>query len=94
MPFTSVRYANVFSHYGRWEFYTGGGEHVLYEQRTPASRELITNTLKRLDLPHAPCINFHYSARFSGEDRPVILTAAQAIRPAARYTFVWINTTH
>lgn len=87
-------YANVFSQYGRWEFYAGGGEPFLYEQRTAAFRELITNTLKRLDLPHAPHISFHYSAKFSREDRATILTAAQAIRPSGRYTFVWINTTH
>jgi predicted HTH transcriptional regulator len=87
-------YANVFSNYGRWEFYTGGGEPVLYEQRTAAFHDLITNTLKRLDLPHAPHISFHYSAKFSREDRASILAAAQAIRPEGRYTFVWINTGH
>jgi hypothetical protein len=87
-------YANVFSQYGRWEFYAGGGEPVPYEQRTAAFRDLVTNTLKRLDLPHAPHISFHYSAKFSKEDREAILGAAQAIRPAGRYTFVWINTTH
>jgi predicted HTH transcriptional regulator len=87
-------YANVFSQYGRWEFYTGGGEPVLYEQRTAAFHDLITNTLKRLDLPHAPHISFHYSAKFSREDRAAILAAAQAIRPQGRYTFVWINTGH
>jgi predicted HTH transcriptional regulator len=87
-------YANVFSQYGRWEFYTGGGEPVPYEQRTAAFHDLVANTLKRLDLPHAPHISFHYSAKFSREDRDAILRAAQAIRPEGRYTFVWINTTH
>jgi hypothetical protein len=80
--------------YGRWELYTRRGEPVPYEQRTAAFRDLITNTLKRLDLPHAPHISFHYSAKCSKEDREAILSAAKGIRPEGRYTFVSINTTH
>lgn len=87
-------YANVFNHYGKWEFYSGNTQTFTYEDRARYFRELVSRTLERLTLSETPSIYFHYSARFSQEDRSAILEAARSIRPHGTYSFVWINTHH
>lgn len=87
-------YANVFNQYGRWEFYSGNTEAFAYEKRTQHFQSLIKQTLERLSLSETPHIYFHYSAKFSREDRAAILNAARSVRPQGTYSFVWINTHH
>ncbi len=87
-------FANVFNHYGRWEFYSGGNAAVRYADRQGHYEELVAATLSKLNLPDRPTIPFHYSARFSRIDREAILRGARRICPHGRYVFVWINTHH
>ena len=87
-------FANVFNEYGRWEFYSGGGDTFPYEERTTHYEALVSRTLERLSLSERPSICFHYSARFSREDRDAILRGARSIRPDGVYFFVWINSHH
>jgi predicted HTH transcriptional regulator len=87
-------YANVFNQYGRWEFYSGNTETFIYDDRVKHFKQLIRQTLERLNLQETPHIYFHYSARFSRDDRTAILEAARSIRPKGTYSFVWINTQH
>jgi len=87
-------FANVFNEYGRWEFYSGGGDAFPYEERTTHYEALISRTLERLPLSDRPSICFHYSARFSREDRDAILRGARRVRPDGVYFFVWINSHH
>jgi predicted HTH transcriptional regulator len=87
-------YANVFNNYGRWEFYSGNTETFAYDERTNYFRLLIQQTLERLNLQETPHIYFHYSAKFSREDRDAILEAARSIRPQGTYSFIWINGHH
>ncbi len=87
-------YANVFNSFGRWVFYSGNTETFAYEERANHFKELVTNTLERLTLSETPSIYFHYSAKFSKEDKAVILNAARRVRPKGTYSFVWINTHH
>jgi hypothetical protein len=87
-------YANVFNEYGRWQFYSGNTETFAYEERTENFARLVQATMERLQLSEAPNIYFHYSAKFSREDRDAMLEAARSIRPQGTYHFVWINTHH
>jgi len=87
-------YANVFNQYGRWEFYSGNTTVFSYDERLKHYQSLIRQTLERLDLPETPSIYFHYSARFSWDDRKAILAAARSVRPKGTYSFIWINTQH
>jgi predicted HTH transcriptional regulator len=87
-------YANVFNHYGRWEFYSGSTETFSYDERALYFQKLVRQTLERLPLSETPSIHFHYSAKFSREDRLAILDAARSVRPQGTYSFVWINTQH
>ena len=87
-------FANVFNEYGRWEFYSGGGGAFPYEERTTHYESLVSRTLERLPLSDRPSICFHYSARFSREDRDAILRGARRVRPDGVYFFVWINSHH
>ena len=87
-------YANVFNQYGRWEFYSGNTETFVYDDRVKHFKTLIQQTLERLNLQETPHIYFHYSAKFSRDDRKVILEAARSVRPQGTYSFVWINTQH
>jgi predicted HTH transcriptional regulator len=87
-------YANVFNEYGRWEFYSGNTDTFDYAQRAEYFQTLIEDTLRRLNLSETPNIYFHYSAKFSKEDRDAILQAARRVRPQGTYSFVWINTQH
>lgn len=87
-------YANVFNEFGKWLFYSGNTQAFSYEERTRRLGLLVKDTLKRLKLSPTPNIYFHYSARFSREDRDAILASAREIAPNGVYTFVWINTHH
>ena len=89
-----MAFANVFSDYGRWKFYQGNTKPFNYEERHKYYNELVRSTLKRLDLGESPSIHFHYSSKFSAEDRTTILEAAKSVRPNGKYTFVWINSSH
>lgn len=90
-------YSTVFNQFGRWEFYCGNTETFSYEERTTYFSELTRQTLQRLEkvtLRDAPNICFHYSARFSRDDRQAILRAARDVRPGGTYSFVSINSHH
>lgn len=87
-------FANVFNEYGRWQFYAGGTHTFAYDERAQHYEQLVESILSRLTLSEAPTICFHYSAKFSREDRTAILRAARRVRPQRRYVFVWINTQH
>jgi predicted HTH transcriptional regulator len=87
-------YANVFNQFGKWEFYSGNTTTFTYEERAKHFHALVRQTLERLALSEAPSIYFHYSAKFSRDDRQAILDAARSIRPNGNYSFVWINTHH
>ena len=87
-------YANVFNQYGKWEFYSGNTETFPYSERIQKFQLLTKQTLRRLSLGETPHIYFHYSAKFSRDDRASILAAARQIRPHGTYSFVWINSHH
>jgi predicted HTH transcriptional regulator len=88
-------YANVFNAYGRWGFYSANSEAFPYEEKTKYFYQLVKLTLEQLSpLSETPSIYFHYSAKFSRDDRAAILEAARAVRPKGTYSFVWINTQH
>jgi predicted HTH transcriptional regulator len=87
-------YANVFNEFGRWMFYSGNTQTFQYEERVQKLGELVGDTLRRLKLSPTPNIYFHYSARFSRDDRDAILAAARKVAPNGVFTFVWINTHH
>ena len=89
-----MAFANVFSDYGRWKFYQGNTKPFNYEERHEYYKDLVRSTLERLDLGESPSIHFHYSAKFSAEDRSAILEAAKSVRSKGKYTFVWINSSH
>ena len=88
-------YACVFNEYGRWLFYSGNAETFPYDERTTRISTLVKGTLERLDgLSDTPHIYFHYSARFSHDDRKALVEAARRVRPNGTYSFVSINTHH
>jgi predicted HTH transcriptional regulator len=74
-------YANVFNEYGRWQFYSGNTETFTYEERSENFARLVKATMERLQLSESPNIYFHYSARFSQDDRDAMLRAARSVRP-------------
>lgn len=88
-------YANVFNRYGRWLFYSGNAQTFAYNERARRLSELVATTLMRVEnLSETPHIYFHYSARFSWEDRNELVNAARRVRPRGTYSFVWINAHH
>jgi predicted HTH transcriptional regulator len=87
-------YANVFNQFGQWQFYSGSSNTFAYEERATRFGELLGTTLQRIPLGPTPSVYFHYSAKFSTEDRDAILQAARSIYPEGHYTFVWINSHH
>jgi predicted HTH transcriptional regulator len=89
-----MAFANVFNEYGRWEFYSGGSEVFAFEDRVKHYEALVKATLSKLKLSEEPTICFHYSAKFSREDKAAILKAARSIRLNGTYVFVWINSHH
>ncbi len=93
-PERLMGYANVFSKFGKWVFYSGNTNTFSYEERTKYFQTLVRQTLERLTLTETPNIYFHYSEKFSRDDRAAILEAARSVRPQGTYSFVWINTHH
>ncbi len=93
-----VGYATVFNEFGRWEFYLGNMGTFSYEERTQYFANLTKQTLKKLaqlgKLSESPNIYFHYSARFSWDDRRAMLEAARSIYPNGTYSFVSVNLHH
>lgn len=91
-------YATVFNQFGKWEFYTGNTETFSYDERGTFFDQLTQQTLNRLvsqnSLSDRPNISFHYSAKFSYEDRKTLLQAARKVRPNGTYSFVSINSHH
>ena len=91
-------YATVFNEFGRWEFYLGNTGTFSYEERTQYFADLTKQTLKKLaqlgKLSESPSIYFHYSARFSRDDRQAMLEAARSIYPKGIYSFVSVNLHH
>lgn len=89
-------FANVFNSYGKWEFYSGKTSYFAFEERSLHLAKLVEDTLRKLkgQLPPAPRVIFHYSAKFSKEDRDSILGAARKVRPEGTFTFVWVNSHH
>lgn len=86
-------FANVFNQYGKWEFYSGNTAFD-YAARVEHFAKLVQTTLQRLSLSQTPNIVFHYSTKFSREDRLAIHKAATSVRPLGTYTFVSINPHH
>ena len=93
-----VGYSTVFNEFGRWEFYLGNTGTFSYEERTQYFADLTKQTLKKLSqlrkLSEDPNIYFHYSARFSRDDRQAMLEAARSIYPNGIYSFVSVNLHH
>ncbi|MDE2644801.1 MAG: putative DNA binding domain-containing protein [Bacteroidota bacterium] len=89
-------FANVFNHYGKWEFYSGNTSYFDYEKRTSHLARLVEKTLLKLkqQLSPTPQISFHYSAKLSGSDRESIVKAARKVIPEGTFTFVWVNSLH
>lgn len=88
-------YANVFNSYGRWLFYSGNVRTFSYSERSKRLADLVEDTLKRVqNLSETPHVYFHYSARFSREDREALVAAARRVRPNGTFSFVWINVHH
>jgi predicted HTH transcriptional regulator len=88
-------YATVFDEFGRWAFYSGNSEVFSYDDKKRYFSTLTEQTLKRLSsLSESPSIYFHYSAKFSKEDRKAILAAARSVRPEGTYAFISINPYH
>lgn len=91
-----VGFATVFNSFGKWEFYSGKQATFSYEERSEYFAKLTKRTLKQLSdsLPGSPSIYFHYSAKFSRENREAILEAARSVRPSGTYSFVSLNDHH
>lgn len=89
-----VGYAMVFNRFGCWEFYSGNTESFTYEERAKYFASITQRTLAKLSLSDTPNIYFHYSAKFSRDDRQTILDAARNVKPGGTYSFVSINTHH
>jgi hypothetical protein len=87
-------YANVFNSFGHWEFYSANTNTFAFKERQRYFHELVRGALNRLTLPESPHIHFHYSKRFSRDDRTVLLDAARSVRPNGIYSFVWANIGH
>jgi predicted HTH transcriptional regulator len=87
-------YANVFNSFGKWMFYSGNKQTFSENEKTHHFYNLVKRTLEQLTLSETPTIHFHYSAKFSKEDKAAILNAARSIRPKGIYSFVWINKNH
>ena len=88
-------FANVFTNYGKWLFYSGNTAFD-YEQKSERLAILVKDTLAKLAnrLSPTPRIVFHYSEKLSIEDRKSILTAARKVCPKGTFVFVWINSHH
>jgi predicted HTH transcriptional regulator len=88
-------FANVFSNYGKWEFYSGNTSYFKFQDRTEHLARLVEETLSKLQgLPPTPRIIFHYSAKLAKADRDSILAAARRVIARGTFVFVWINSHH
>lgn len=89
-------FANVFSNYGKWLFYSGNTAFFDYEQRKERLASLVAETLTRLGnrLSPAPRIILHHSEKLSRDDRDSILAAAREVRREGTFVFVWVNSHH
>jgi hypothetical protein len=88
-------FANVFSSYGKWEFYAGNTTAFDFGKRSEHLAILAQSVLERLrhdqSLPANPNLVIHHSVRISKEDYAAILTGIRNIAPDASVSFVWIN---
>lgn len=87
-------YASVFNSFGRWEFYSASAEAFSFDQRVDHMKQLIEQTLSQAQLPDKPHIHFHYTKKFSRDERDALLQTARRLLPNATFTFVWINIGH
>ena len=88
-------FANVFSSYGKWEFYAGNTTAFDARKRSEHLATLSRSALERLKLDHAlpasPNLVFHHSVRISKDDYTAILGGVRSVSPDASVSFVWIN---
>lgn len=88
-------FANVFSSYGKWEFYAGNTTAFDARKRSEHLAALARSALERLkrdqSLPAAPNLVFHHSVRISKDDYAAILRGVRSITPDASVSFVWVN---
>ncbi len=88
-------FANVFSSYGKWEFYAGNTTAFDARKRSEHLATLSRAALERLkhdhSLPAAPNLVFHHSVRISKDDYTAILSGVRGIAPDASVSFVWVN---
>lgn len=88
-------FANVFSSYGKWEFYAGNTTAFDARKRSEHLATLSRSALERLKLDHAlpasPNLVFHHSVRISKDDYAAILGGVRSVSPDASVSFVWIN---
>jgi predicted HTH transcriptional regulator len=102
LSYTSTRdgsrlmgFANVFTNYGKWLFYSGNTAFD-YDQKSERLASLVEGMLTKLanQLSPTPRIIFHYSEKLSKEDRNSILTIARKVYPEGTFVFVWVNSHH
>lgn len=88
-------FANVFSSYGKWEFYAGNTTAFDAQRRGEHLATLARSALERLkhdqSLPSGPQLVFHHSVRLSKDDYSAVLSGVRAISPDASVLFVWVN---
>jgi predicted HTH transcriptional regulator len=88
-------FANVFSSYGKWEFYAGNTTSFDVRKRSEHLAALARSALERLkfdhSLPAGPNLVFHHSVRISKDDYAAILSGVRSIAPDASVSFVWVN---
>lgn len=88
-------FANVFSSYGKWEFYAGNTTAFDARKRSENLAALSRSALERLKrdhtLPASPNLVFHHSVRISKDDYTAILTGVRSVAPDASVSFVWVN---
>jgi predicted HTH transcriptional regulator len=88
-------FANVFSSYGKWEFYEGNTTSFDASKRSEHLATLSRAALERLKrdqvLPAGPNLVFHHSVRITKDDYRAILAAVRTVSPDAAVSFVWVN---
>jgi predicted HTH transcriptional regulator len=88
-------FANVFSSYGKWEFYAGNTTAFDFRDRSEHLGVLAQSVLDRLKhdqaLPASPNLVIHHSVRISKDDYASILNGVRRVAPDASVSFVWIN---
>lgn len=88
-------FANVFSSYGKWEFYAGNTTAFDARKRSEHLAALSRSALERLkrdhSLPASPNLVFHHSVRISKDDYTAILSGVRDVAPDASVSLVWVN---